>query len=380
MKKNLFFLAAAAVALASCSSDETIAENSNVSQANQPKEISLFAVNQKVTRAAVQSAVFPTDNTMEVACYESGPRTPQSYFTKMTFKKDGTENVWRGWNGSAYAPKYWPLSPVTLNFFAISAETVTTPITIADNLTSASVAYTTTNSFSATSQKDIMYAFNRGSVTLSGNTLSYPGDISMVFGHALALVNFQIKAKDDASTAIKIKKIELNGANYTGTVNFTNTNASAASGDFSTQIDWTGDGVVNNVKVPNIGDETTPVSLTTNFVPVENATTVAEGNARAALMIIPKQQKAESPVDYGFKTFTITYVLDNKEYTYTYAPAGYTSENPNLTVVEAGKMYTYQITMALHEIRIAPTVTQWDPNDFDTTTEGQQDADIQIPQ
>ena len=96
-------------------------------------------------------------------------------------------------------------------------------------------------------------------------------------------------------------------------------------------------------------------------------------------MIVPKQQKTESPVEYGFTTFTITYVLDSKEYTYTYAPAGYTSEIPNLTVVEAGKMYTYQITMALHEIRIAPTVTQWVPNDFDTTTEGQQDADIQIP-
>ena len=374
MKKILFLASLAAVAMTSCTSES----NEYVGD-NTPKEIAFFPVNQMATRAAVQSAVFPIGNTMEVACYESAPNTPRSYFSKMTFKKDGSENVWRGWNGSAYAPKYWPLSPVTLNFFAISAETETTHITIADNLATASVAYTTGNSFSATSQKDIMYAFNRGSVTLSGNTLSYPGDISMVFGHALALVNFQIKAKDDASTAIKIKKIELNGANYTGTVNFTNTNASAASGAFSTQIDWTGEGVVDNVQVPNIGNTSSPVALTTSFVPVADATAESEGTARAALMIVPKQQKAESPVEYGFKTFTITYVLDSKEYTYTYAPAGYTSDAPNLTVVEAGKMYTYQITMALHEIRIAPTVTQWVPNDFNTTTDGQQDADVQIP-
>jgi hypothetical protein len=284
----------------------------------------------------------------------------------MTFAKDGSV-----WTGGA-SPQYWPLSAATLNFFAISGAGLTNShITIANDLATASVAYTSANSYydpsnaSATasnSQIDIMYAFNRGSVTQAegSNTLTFPGDISMVFKHALALVNFQIKAGDDASKAIAIKKIELNGARYTGTLAFTNTNASSLADAFSTVLDWTPDAVVNNVVVPNIGNTTTPVALTRDFVPVEDATAASEGTARAALMIVPKQQKASSPEDYGFTTFTITYTFNGKEYTYTYAPGGYTSTTPNLTVVEAGKMYTYQITMTLHEITIAPSVTMWD--------------------
>lgn len=362
MKQKLFFISVALLGLTACSNDTVLEENIS---SNQPREIAFTPLTQPNTRAAIQSEIFPATNTMEIAAYQSSA-TAGSYFSKMTFAKDGDV-----WTGGASA-KYWPLSAVTLNFFAISGAGLTNShITIADNLASASVAYTSANSYydpsngsatSSNSQIDIMYAFNRGSVTQASgsNSLAFPGNISMQFKHALALVNFQIKAGDEASTAIAIKKIELNGARYTGTLDFTNTNASSLDGTFSTVLDWTPNDAVNNVQVPNIGNTTTPVALTTSFVPAEDATTSSEGTARAALMIIPKQQKASSPVNYGFTTFTITYTFNGNEYTYTYAPGGYTSETPNLTVVEAGKMYTYQITMTLHEITIAPTVTMWE--------------------
>lgn len=361
MKKFFLLVPVAALAMTACTSES----NEFVGDKQQAREIKFSPLVQNPTRAAIQSAIFPDDNTMEIAAYQSSA-TAGSYFAKMTFAKDGSV-----WTGGANA-KYWPLSAATLNFFAISGYGLTNShITIANDLATASVAYTSANSYydpsdaSATatnSQIDIMYAFNRGSVTQAegSNILTFPGDISMVFKHALALVNFQIKAGDAASKAIAIKKIELNGARYTGTLAFTNTNASALSGDFSTVLDWTPDGVVDNVVVPNIGNESSPVELTEAFVPVENAAANSEGTARAALMIIPKQQKAASPENYGFTTFTITYTFNGKEYTYTYAPNGYTSTTPNLTVVEAGKMYTYQITMTLHEITIAPSVTQWE--------------------
>ena len=349
MKRSIILITVAALALVGCTKVQDV-------YIGAPQEIAFKAIATPATKAAIQSEVFPAGNSMEIACYQSAPETAANYFTKMTFSKDG--DVWTGGENA----KYWPLSKATLNFFAVSGAGLTAShVTIADNLASASVAYTSANSYAASGEKsqiDIMYAFNRGSVTQSGNGLTIPGSVGMVFNHALGLVNFQIKAANDASTAISISKIELNGARYTGTLAITNTNAATVSDAWSAQLDWTPDDVVNNVVVPNIGNVTTPVALTTSYVPENTTTTSAEGNAWAALMIIPRQQKV-SPENYGFTTFKIYYRFNNKNYTYEYAPAGYTGDTPNLTVVQAGKKYTYQISMQLHEITVTPSVTQW---------------------
>lgn len=356
MKKSLFILATAAIALASCNNDVKIAENKTLG--NNPQEIGFFPLSQKSARlqapakAPVQGTTFPAANTMEVKAYQTQPTPAVGYFDKTTFAKK--ETYW-----GATPAKYWPLSPAKLNFFAVSGAGVDADdITIANELASAEVKYKTTgntsaNTYSATTQSDIMYAFGRGAVAQSGNTLEFPTKVDMTFYHALALINFQIKAGNGASTAIKIKKIELNGACYTGTLAITNTNAATEADTWSAKVDWTPNEVVDNVVVPSIGNTTTPVALTESYVP-ENTTT----SYPASLMIIPSTQTATT-TDYGFTTFTITYTLDNKEYTYTYAPAGYTGENPNLTVVQAGYKYTYQIAMTLHEILINPSVEAW---------------------
>lgn len=371
MKKLLFF-ATAAVVLASCNNDVTISENTALVGSNAQKEISLYAVNhtpkRAINRAPVQGTTFPTANTMEVKAYQSY-KTAQAYFDKTTFaSQEITTGVykWRGWDGSAYAPKYWPMSEAVINFFAVSgAGVAAADITIANALASASVEYTAAKSYLPTTQSDIMYAFNRDSVKQTGNALTFPDDVDMTFKHALALINFQIKAGDAASQAIKIYKIELNGARYTGTLAITNTNAETRSAVWSAKVDWTPDAVVNNVKVSNIGNESEPVALTQAYVPTNANTETATD--WASLMIIPSQQKDASPVSYGFTTFTIYYQLDGKDYTYTYAPAGWTDDDSNpatpdvasLTAVQAGYKYTYQITMTLHEILIDPVVEAW---------------------
>lgn len=363
MKKNLFFLAVAAVALASCSNDQVVSENTTT---NQPKEIAFNPLSQKPTRAAAQGATFPTTNTMEVKAYQTQP-SAAAYFDKTTYtyqyvggSASGSGTTWGG-----NPARYWPLSAAKLNFFAVSGAGVNaSDITIADALASATVEYDATASnnasntaYSATTQSDIMYAFGRDQVTQSGNTLTFPDDVDMEFKHALALINFQIKAGDAASTAIQIYKIELNGARYTGDLTITNTNAATEAGAWSAVVDWTPNDAVNNVIVPNIGNTTTPVALTQSFVPTNsNPETASDW---ASLMIIPSTQ-TPTVTNYGFTTFTIYYKYDGRDYTYTYAPADYTSSTPNLTAVEAGKKYTYQITMTLHEILVAPTVDDWD--------------------
>ena len=59
-------------------------------------------------------------------------------------------------------------------------------------------------------------------------------------------------------------------------------------------------------------------------------------------MVVPNQ---------GMASFTINYTLDGKTYNYTYTPA-------SPTLAQATK-YTYNITLTVHEIKIAPTVTDW---------------------
>lgn len=353
MKKSLFLLATAAVVLAGCNNDVTIDENVALAGSNAQKEISFSPLSQNARRAAVQGTTFPITNTMEVKAYQSSA-TAGAYFDKTTFaRQEITSGVFK-WRGNT--KQYWPLSPATINFFAVSGASVAAgDITIADALASAQVQYKTTgntsgSTYSETTQSDIMYAFQRKSVTKSGNTLTFPGDVDMTFQHALALINFQIKAADEASTAIEIYKIELDGARYTGTLAITNTNAATVSDTWSAKVDWTPDAVVNDVQVPNIGNTTTPVALTTSYVPTNNNTETASD--WASLMIIPSTQTATT-TDYGFTSFTIYYKLNGHDYEYEYTPT------PTLTPVQAGYKYTYQITMTLHEILIVPTVTQW---------------------
>ena len=336
MKKVLFMISVATFTLMGCTNESSEYVGSGPEQ----KEIAFMPLTQKATRAAVQGTAFPNQS-MEVAAYQSaGIATPANYFAQTIFSQDGSTGIWKG-------SRYWPLSSATINFFAVTGE-ATNNITIQNDLSGASVTYATNN------QYDIMYAFGRGAVEQNGNALVFPANVPMAFKHALALINFQIKG----STAIKVKSITVDDAYYTGTLALANTNAIAASGDVTTTVTWTPSGSEGSYTVPNISNYT----LTGSYYPTN--TDPATATDWANVMIIPTQQ-AGSTTSYGFKTFTITYCIvnnsvDGPDQTYTYAPSGYTTGNANLTAVNAGYKYTYQINMTLHEIEIVPSVTAWE--------------------
>lgn len=355
MKKSLFILAAATVVLASCNNDVTIAENQNL-KAGQAQEIGFSPLNntpkRSIKRAAVQTATFPTANTMEVVAYQTDP-SAENYFTKTTFKKAAAADVWRAWDGSDYAPKYWPLSAAKLNFFAVSGAGVNNAdITIDDALDKDDVADVNyaklgaTGSYTNATQSDIMYAFGRGYVTQDGNNLYFNRDdagadvpVAMVFKHAMSLIKFQVKAADAATAGkITINNIKLNGASYTGTLKLTsNATITANTGDPTITVAWTPDAAENNVVVPNISS----YSLTTTYAPADGG---AEGTW-ASLIVVPNATK-------GFDSFTVNYTFDGKTYDYTYTPSP-------VVPVAAGNVYTYQLNFQLHEITINPSVTAW---------------------
>lgn len=343
MKRTIILITAAALALVGCNKVQDVYVGTPESH-----EIAFQVVNQPSTKAAVQGATFPTANTMEVVAYQSAPETAANYFEKTTFGYKYAGGSYDAGNDAYWAgttARYWPLDPnTTLNFFAVSGAGVNaSDITIATNLATAAVEFdatagnnTSNTAYSQTTQSDIMYAFGRGSVTQTGNTLVFPV-VGLTFKHALALVKFQVKAGNAASESINVTSIVVNGAKYTGDLALANTGATATSGEVTTTVTWTPNAAVDAVTVPN-----TAIGALddTNFAPADGG---AEGSW-ACLMIVPGTGN-------GISTFVINYTIGGKAYSYTY--------NPSLANTEAGKVYTYKIIMTLNEIKINPEVTEW---------------------
>jgi len=330
MKKSLFLIPVAALALAACSNDEVVEQNTTQ---NQPKEIAFQAITQPGTRAAVDGTAFPTTLDMKVAAYqvEATGGSAGAYFDATTFKyqfvggsASGSGSYWGG-----ETAKFWPLTPAYINFLAIAnanadnATGVTWGTNKADQVT-------IVMSDNSGAQRDLMYARGNGAVTQSGNSLSFPDKVDMEFKHAQAWIDFKVKANSTVETAITINSITLTGAKYNGTYTVTHTAYNAKTGQ-SVAGAWSALGSAQNIAVPGWS----ATALTTSFV------TVGDG-----LMIVP-----DDAATGDFTSFTINYTFDGKTYEYTYTPAS--------TQVEQAKHYIYEINFTLHEIYINPTVEDW---------------------
>ena len=335
MKKHLFLFAAAAVALASCSSDDTIAENSSVGN-QQQKEIAFFPLATPTTRAAVDGVTFPTSMNMQVAAFDATnhreffSETEFSYVGSKTYPDEASAKSY--WTGG----KYWPLSPTYINFLAYAdfqGSTKTLNWGTDDPDVNPTLALTVTDNHEA--QKDLMYSWGYGEVTQSGSTLVFPKYVAMQFKHAQAWITFNAKAKEEGeSNKVTLKSITLVGAKYNGvyTVTFTNGRKNASQ---SVAGAWSSLGDAQNVEVPGWTAATIAYASTGDGQAVGNG-----------LMIVPDDTEAGD-----FTKFTIAYSLDGKDYTYDYTPAS--------TNVVQGNHYIYNIVFDLHEIEITPTVLDW---------------------
>lgn len=329
MKKSLFILAAAAFALTACNNDEIVEKNT---KANQPKEITFAAFNQKATRAAIDGTEFPTTSSMQVAAWDV--TNGRDFFTATDFSYSGSSNIWKG-------GKYWPLSAATINFLAyaeLNAGSYTWDITD-DGTSQKANGVVLVMADNRSAQKDLMYACGTGTVSQSDNALSFPANVPMTFKHAQAWVRFMADAYD-ATTGGKVtlNSITLNGAKYNGTFTVTHTNYNAASSQSVTGA-WSALGSTYDVAVPNWSAAAIAYDGSGDGV-----------NVGDGLLIVPDDNNTTA----DFTSFTINYTLDGNTYNYTYTPATAAAAN-----VEQAKKYTFKINFHLHEIEIAPEVTDW---------------------
>ena len=330
MKKSLFFVATAAVVLASCSSDVKISENVALEGSNAQKEIAFTSYAQKPRRAAdtchyaIDGTTFPTKLNMYVAAYQVKP-TAINYFagTQFTYK-----NASAKWGG--VTPKYWPLDSCYINFLAYANVTGTAAFDATDYASAAVITQTDNSS----AQTDLMYAIGNGAVTKTGNTLAFPESVPMQFFHAQAWMDFYVVANSDAEEAITINSITLKGAKYSGTYTITHTNYNQKTGQ-SVAGAWTLTASQKDVVVPGW----TPAALTQSLVQVGKG-----------LMIVPDDNASTA----DWSSFVINYSFNGSDYNYEYALATDAAKS-----VAQKTHYVFNITFKLHEILVSATVADW---------------------
>ena len=333
MKKHLFLFAAAALALASCSSDDTIAENSSVG--NQQKEIALAPFAQKATRSAsattpaIDGATYPDDLAMQVAAYAmpiTSSWTAGGYFDKTEFQGTNSTN----WKGTT--ARYWPLTDAYVTFLAVAGVDAVDVTSMGDPYASgATVVY---DAASFTDQTDLMYSGKQEQVIQSGNALSFPDDVDMTFQHALAWLQFNVGVPSGATygDVIDITSIVVNGAYQTGTFTITNTGYNTA-GDPTPTGSWGSFGAATATTVPSSSYNST----------LPNDGTYA---ACGKVLLVPQASPTTS-----FTSFTINYQMNGKDLSYTYTPAS--------TVLAQDTKYIFNIKFTLTEIEIDPIVEDW---------------------
>lgn len=326
MKKFLFMAAAASMIFAACNKTEVVYTDG-------PQEIAMFAVNNVATKAPVTNAIFPKDN-MRVAAYLAGDvAVAGNYFEGTLFTDSDSDGIYTG-------GRYWPVTNATLNFLAVSEPKENSPVTITFNNTTPASAATVELADNSEKQYDLLYAAGQGKKSNSA-----PGNVSMVFKHALSWVNFKVKANE--ADKITVKSITLNGAIYDGKLSLTNNSHNATTSYLSEAAN-----VVANWGVKEEAENNIPVFSGSHVC----TTTYNDMNA-TGLLVVPNKATTAG--------FTIVYSIDGAgDITYTTSFNEPTGEEG----WKAGYKYTYNISFGdLNEIKIAPTVTVWDQNgDIDT--------------
>lgn len=343
MKKSLLFAALAVVAMASCTKNE-------ISQSTRTNEIT-FATPVLARHTKSQEIIgttYPTSASFNVyawynseAAFNASTASPYMEDVKVDYNGadfDASDGV------GAWVPSskkyYWPKQGV-LSFDAYSPNGLvgTVSATAAEGIKVVDHTVNTTLS----SQQDFLYATRTLDKTSSTGTNNTYDGVDIAFKHALAVVKFTAKTRDDYSgtTTIKIKDIKIQSINNVGTFE---QKESTSNPGWSAQT-----GTVEYVALTSANDAAS-VKITSSSTDVAGCSTV---------IVLPQDftaSKQKLHIEYYMTTdatgakpllqkadldfYNTTALADNNKW-------------------EMGKRYTYNIVIGLDEIYFAPSVTNW---------------------
>ena len=242
MKKTFFFAALAAVALASCSSDETVATNDAAQDAN---VIGFRALNDGVTRAAAKSS-FATNDVIDVyATYDGTTKYFQADFTKQADANftSVAKYYWPSNIGTTYASytEYntaYGTSLTEEQFTALDAEAKKRTMTFnafygaaQSSSTPGSLAAAYTPDALASNQTDILYAKH-------STTSKEPSGVLLNFRHMLSQINVQAQNTNNA-ISVDISGVRIGYVKSSGTFAYTDAATDTKNSGKLAQSTWT---------------------------------------------------------------------------------------------------------------------------------------------
>ena len=328
MKRNLYFVALSAIALASCTNDEVI-------ESNPGKAIAFSASTGMTTRVAATTGETIKNDGFKVSAY-TDDEDGMEYISNLLVNY--TEGGNWGYDGTIF----WPAAK--LNFFSVSPQG--TNVTFAATDTKI-VNYTINEK--AEDQIDLLYAVNMSET----RTAKDEAPVSINFRHALSQIVFRAK-NTNKSMKVLIDGVKVMNVNGMGTFTYPNATTSAGAIEDKTTIGtWSGqkDPLMNGYQA---GVE----SLTLNGVSEGDLTKTDknDGTFVGALFMLPQTLTPwdKKPADADGNVNGAYFFVKCKIYNIT----GYTAaqiwpkdiKNTNTEWVaipvndgswEAGKKYTY---------------------------------------
>lgn len=280
MKKNYWILAAAAVALAACSNDDTITVNQGIEEAN---TISFRTIVEGQTRAADINK----DNLTSFKAYAIVNGTENVYFSEDEFTYNGETETFN----SVYK-HYWPSSGA-LDFYAYAPATSTQYTHSTEN----TLGFVVTPSTTISEQVDLVVANTNdkaktGAYTPTGGSASTYGaaGVPLNFRHAESKVVVRFK---NGQSNMKIDVQAFKIVNVDGSATYTYTAASNTSTDVKNSATLTNQWTDNTTYTASYtGTPTTANRLapsTTTAVYLQNDGTATDSeNEGLSMILIPQ--------------------------------------------------------------------------------------------
>lgn len=369
MKKYFILAAAALVTLASCVKND-------IDQTSQKgREINFNAVAGLATKAAIDDVYFPNDAGsfgVYAAYLADGNNWDTNYASSSLYmgtSADAGQEVHYVSGNKIWEPTskyYWPLQG-TLTFFAYYPYAGLTTPAYTQGTQSFSIGSFTVDTTPA-NQIDVLvsdFAKNKTgneSTYNDGTTTSTLTGVSIVFKHMLSKIVFTAAADAnvyDSGLSFKINGITL-GARKTSASMSVTPGAAPVWADPTALQAFT----VNNTAFPN--------ALTTNDAAnwLNKAQSAQIGSA---MLMIPNSDflgvdntdnnkaAADNDDEYVTVSYTLYRMSDGLNMGSKTIKFWLNDNQGTVDNWEAGKKYTYQLTIGLEEIRFAPQVTDWVP-------------------